>query len=98
NLAHIRGLSLFREIKALSTSDVIKITSEEAEKAAKIFASSTVKEPTNGKTNLYNLRLTHDDITGQGLSIIFPQTSTARSLSFLSAFIIKVVYDAFKKA
>ncbi|VDM64179.1 unnamed protein product [Angiostrongylus costaricensis] len=79
----------------LSMADTIVITYSEAEKAAAVFATSNVRRRSI-EDNLFHYYLGDAAIPGAVLELVFPKSETSHTLSFLSAFIIKVVYEAFK--
>lgn len=86
-------------IKHISVRDIVTITPDEAQRAASAFASSTV-EPKAQRDQLTHYQLTYNRITHIGTEIIFPRKTAGKqsTLSFISAFIVKVVYEAFQKA
>ncbi|XGW20512.1 hypothetical protein V3C99_003923 [Haemonchus contortus] len=85
------------DIGNLSTRDTITITPEEAKRAVEIFATSTGSDE-DVADQLMFYRLTYDKVTHRGLTLVIPKRRHSKTLSFLTAFIIKVVYEAFMKA
>ncbi|KJH44455.1 hypothetical protein DICVIV_09519 [Dictyocaulus viviparus] len=79
----------------LSREDSITITAEEAEETARIFATNNVKRKSNITDNLFHLFLNERD--DNFMELVFPEPHVSHTLSFLSAFIIKVAYEAYTK-
>ncbi|KAL6737137.1 hypothetical protein Aduo_010807 [Ancylostoma duodenale] len=81
------------DLKKLSTKDTITITQREADLAASIFGANRAKKTTLGNVLRY-YELAKDEERQYGLDIIFPVQGGdgVEALSFMTAFIIKVVY------
>uniref|UniRef100_A0A0K0DP47 Peptidase_M16_C domain-containing protein n=1 Tax=Angiostrongylus cantonensis TaxID=6313 RepID=A0A0K0DP47_ANGCA len=75
----------------LSVADTIVITENEAERAAEVFATNNVRRRSI-EDNLFHYYLGDAAVPGAVLELVFPKPEASHTLSFLSAFIIKVVY------
>ncbi|WKX91428.1 hypothetical protein Q1695_009904 [Nippostrongylus brasiliensis] len=85
-------------VKNLTAKTTIEITKKEAKHAAEKFSTSKVT-PQSMPTQLSFDSLEHNPATITGLDIVYPKNGTkSYSLSFMSAFIVKVVYEAFTQA
>ncbi|RCN46330.1 hypothetical protein ANCCAN_07624 [Ancylostoma caninum] len=82
----------------MSTRDTITITQKEADLAASIFGSNKANKTRVG-TPLRYYELAKDVAGEYRLEIIFPKQGEdgTETLSFMTAFIIKVVYEAFNE-
>ncbi|CAJ0593782.1 unnamed protein product [Cylicocyclus nassatus] len=84
-------------ISTMSTRDTITITEDEANLAASIFASNRAKKSPLRKDRIVHVPLTSDEDIKYSLELIYSKSTEAPTLSFMAAFLIKVVYTAFLK-
>ncbi|KAK6727275.1 hypothetical protein RB195_005152 [Necator americanus] len=87
------------DLKNLSVKDSITISNSEARRAAFLFGASSAKR-VSVSDELIHYGLYTSRTRKEKVEIVFPKKSkkNVQTLSFMAAFIIKVVFRAFKKA
>ncbi|EYC23879.1 hypothetical protein Y032_0015g2887 [Ancylostoma ceylanicum] len=98
-LSHWQKRFPYINVKKMSTKDSITITQKEADLAASIFGSNKAKKTRVGRPLRY-YELERDESRQHRLDIVFPKLGEngTKTLSFMTAFIIKVVYGRYRAA